>query len=97
MITAIIISTIAGATIGYTIAAMLMIGKRSEPKAPPKEPKKEQTRLFTVGSLVRWRGENCELLLMYEGDDRQTYTNILDTKDIIITDVPIEELEAVEE
>lgn len=93
MITAIIISAIAGATVGYTIAAMLMIGKRSEPKAPPKEP----TRLFTVGSLVKWGGECHEMLLMYEGDDHQTYTNILNRQGIIFTEVPIEELEAVEE
>lgn len=37
MITAIIISTIAGATIGYTIAAVLMIGRRSEPEKTLKE------------------------------------------------------------
>ena len=93
MITAIIISTIAGAIVGYTIAAMLMIGRRSEPKAPPKEP----TRLFTVGNLVKWGGECHEMLLMYEGDDHQTYTNILNRQGIIFTEVPIEELEAVEE
>ena len=93
MITAIIISTIAGATVGYTIAAMLMIGRRSEPKAPPKEP----TRLFTAGCLVKWGGECHEMLLMYEGDDHQTYTNILNRQGIIFTEVPIEELESVEE
>ena len=55
MITAIIISTIAGATIGYTIAAVLMIGRRSESKTPPKEP----TRLFT---------DNQTLALIRNGD-----------------------------
>lgn len=93
MITAIIISAIAGATIGYTIAAVLTIGKRAEPEKPPKEP----TRLFTVGCLVKWGGECHEMLLMYEGDDHQTYTNILNRQGIIFTEVPIEELEAVEE
>ena len=93
MITAIIISAIAGATIGYTIAAALMIGRRSEPEKTLKEP----TRLFTAGCLVKWDGECHEMLLMYEGDDHQTYTNILNRQGIIFTEVPIEELEAVEE
>lgn len=95
MITAIIISTIAGATIGYTIAAVLMMGTRSEPKE--NIPKEEPTRLFTAGCLVKWGGECHEMLLMYEGDDHQTYTNILNRQGIIFTEVPIEELEAVEE
>ena len=53
MITAIIISAIAGATVGYTIAAVLMIGKSAEPKAPPKEP----TRLFTASY---WFWHDCD-------------------------------------
>lgn len=68
MITAIIISTIAGATIGYTIAAVLMIGRRSEPKAPPKEP----TRLFTVGNLVKFNGMQWEIEKLDIGIDNQT-------------------------
>ena len=68
MITAIIISAIAGATVGYTIAAMLMIGKRSEPKAPPKKP----TRLFTVGNLVKFNGMQWEIEELRAGVDNQT-------------------------
>ena len=68
MITAIIISTIAGATIGYTIAAMLMISKRSEPKAPPKEP----TRLFTAGCLVKCDDMQWEIEKLDIGIDNQT-------------------------
>lgn len=68
MLTAIIISAIAGATIGYTIAAMLMIGRHSEPKTPPKEP----TRLFTVGSIVKFNAMQWEIEELRAGVDNQT-------------------------
>ena len=68
MIPAIILSTIAGAIVGYTIAAMLMIGRRSEPKAPPKEP----TRLFTVGSIVKFNAMQWEIEELCAGVDNQT-------------------------
>lgn len=93
MITAIIISAIAGATIGYTIAAVLVIGKRAEPEKPPKEP----TRLFTVGCLVKWHGRCCEIMSMVDYENGQTYVNIVDSKGTIFRDIEIEELEAVEE
>ena len=91
MITAIIISAIAGATIGYTIAAMLMIGRRSEPKAPPKEP----TRLFTVGNLVKFKGMQWEIEELRAGVNNQTLAQIWCGD--ITTWVYIDDLEAVEE
>ena len=68
MITAIIISTIAGATIGYTIAAVLMIGRRAEPEKTLKEP----TRLFTVGNLVKCDDMQWEIEKLDIGIDNQT-------------------------
>lgn len=68
MITAIIISAIAGATIGYTIAAVLMIGRRSEPEKTLKEP----TRLFTVGNLVKFNAMQWEIEELRAGVDNQT-------------------------
>ena len=91
MITAIIISTIAGATIGYTIAAMLMIGRRSEPKTPPKEP----TRLFTVGNLVKFNAMQWEIEKLDIEIDNQTIALIRNGD--ITTWCSIEELEAVGE
>ena len=91
MITAIIISAIAGATIGYTIAAMLMIGKRSEPKAPPKEP----TRLFTVGNLVKFNAMQWEIEELRAGVDNQTLALIRSGD--VTTWCYIDDLEAVEE
>lgn len=91
MITAIIISAIAGATIGYTIAAMLMIGKRSEPKAPPKEP----TRLFTVGSIVKFNAMQWEIVKLDIGIDNQTIALIRNGD--VTTWCYIDDLEAVEE
>ena len=90
MITAIIISAIAGATIGYTIAAMLMIGKRSEPKAPPKEP----TRLFTVGSLVKCDDMQWEIEKLDIGIDNQTLALIRNGD--VTTWCYIDDLEVVE-
>lgn len=91
MLTAIIISTIAGATIGYTIAAMLMIGKRSEPKAPPKEP----TRLFTAGCLVKFNGMQWEIEELRVGVDNQTLALIRNGD--ITTRCYIDDLEVVDE
>lgn len=94
MITAIIISTIAGATVGYTIAAMLMIGKRSEPEKPLKEP----TRLFTVGCLVKWRGVEWEIIRLSVGKyDNRTYARLENELGSVPYSVSIDELEAVEE
>lgn len=91
MITAIIISAIAGATIGYTIAAMLMIGKRSEPKAPPKKP----TRLFTTGCLVKFNAMQWEIEELRAGADNQTLALIRNGD--VTTWCYIDDLEAVEE
>ena len=91
MITAIIISTIAGAIVGYTIAAMLMIGRRSEPKAPPKEP----TRLFTVGSIVKFNAMQWEIEELCAGVDNQTLALIRNGD--VTTWCSIEKLEAVGE
>ena len=91
MITAIIISAIAGATVGYTIAAMLMIGKRSEPKAPPKEP----TRLFTGGNLVKFNAMRWEIEELRTGVDNQTLALIRNGD--VTTWCYIDDLEAVEE
>ena len=91
MITAIIISTIAGATIGYTIAAMLTIGKSAEPKAPPKEP----TRLFTVGNLVKFNAMQWEIEELRAGVDNQTLALIRNGD--VTTWCYIDDLEAVEE
>lgn len=91
MLTAIIISAIAGATIGYTIAAMLMIGKRSEPKAPPKDP----TRLFTVGNLVKFNAMQWEIEELRAGVDNQTLALIRNGD--VTTWCYIDDLEAVEE
>ena len=91
MITAIIISAIAGATIGYTIAAVLMMGRRSESKTPPKEP----TRLFTVGNLVKCDDMQWEIEKLDIGIDNQTIALIRNGD--ITTWCSIEELEAVEE
>lgn len=91
MITAIIISTIAGATIGYTVAAVLMIGRRSEPEKPPKEP----TRLFTAGCLVKCDDMQWEIEKLDIGIDNQTIALIRNGD--ITTWCSIEELEAVEE
>ena len=90
MITAIIISTIAGAIVGYTIAAMLMIGRRSEPKAPPKEP----TRLFTVGSIVKFNAMQWEIEELCAGVDNQTLALIRNGD--VTTWCYIDDLEAVE-
>lgn len=91
MLTAIIISAIAGATVGYTIAAVLMIGKSAEPKAPPKEP----TRLFTVGNLVKFNAMQWEIEELRAGVDNQTIALIRNGD--ITTWCSIEELEVVEE
>ena len=91
MITAIIISTIAGATIGYTIAAMLMIGRRAEPEKTLKEP----TRLFTVGNLVKFNGMQWEIEKLDIGIDNQTIALIRNGD--ITTWCYIDDLEAVEE
>ncbi len=91
MLTAIIISTIAGATIGYTIAAVLMMGKSAEPKTPPKEP----TRLFTAGCLVKCDDMQWEIEKLDIGIDNQTIALIRNGD--ITTWCSIEELEAVEE
>jgi hypothetical protein len=91
MITAIIISAIAGATIGYTIAAMLMIGRRSEPKAPPKEP----TMLLTVGSIVKFNGMQWEIEELRVGVDNQTLALIRNGD--ITTWCYIDDLEVVDE
>ena len=90
MITAIIISAIAGATIGYTIAAVLMIGKRAEPEAPPKEP----TRLFTVENLVKFNGMQWEIEELRAGVDNQTLALIRNGD--VTTWCYIDDLEAVE-
>ena len=90
MITAIIISAIAGATIGYTIAAMLMRGKRSEPKTPPKEP----TGLFTAGNLVKFNGMQWEIEELRAGVDNQTLALIRNGD--VTTWCYIDDLEAVE-
>ena len=90
MITAIIISTIAGATIGYTIAAVLMIGRRSESKTPPKEP----TRLFTVGNLVKVNGMQWEIEELRAGVDNQTLALIRNGD--VTTWCYIDDLEVVE-
>ena len=91
MLTAIIISAIAGATIGYTIAAVLTIGKRAEPKTPPKEP----TRLFTVGCLVKCDDMQWEIEELRAGVDNQTLALIRNGD--VTTWCSIEELEAVED
>lgn len=91
MITAIIISAIAGATVGYTIAAVLTIGKRAEPKAPPKEP----TRLFTVGSIVKFNAMQWEIEELRVGVDNQTLALIRNGD--VTTWCYIDDLEAVEE
>ena len=90
MITAIIISAIAGATVGYTIAAVLTIGRRSEPKAPPKEP----TRLFTVGSIVKFNAMQWEIEELRAGVDNQTLALIRSGD--VTTWCYIDDLEAVE-
>lgn len=91
MITAIIISTIAGATVGYTIAAVLMIGRRSESKTPPKEP----TRLFTVGCLVKFNAMQWEIEELRAGVDNQTQALIRNGD--ITTWCYIDDLEVVDE
>lgn len=96
MITAIIISAIAGATIGYTIAAVLMMGTRSEPKE--NIPKEEPTRLFTVGCLVKWRGVEWEIIRLSVGKyDNRTYARLENELGSVPYSVSIDELEAVEE
>lgn len=96
MITAIIISAIAGATVGYTIAAVLMIGRRSEPKK--NIPKKEPTRLFTVGSVVNWKGAIGEIeSLWVSKKDNQTYARIKNGQRMVTYNALIEELEGVGE
>ena len=91
MITAIIISAIAGATVGYTIAAVLMIGRRAEPEKTLKEP----TRLFTVGNLVKFNAMQWEIEELRAGVDNQTLALIRNGD--VTTWCGIEELEAVEE
>ena len=93
MITAIIISTIAGAIVGYTIAAVLMMGTRSEPKE--NIPKEEPTMLFTVGCLVKCDDMQWEIEKLDIGIDNQTIALIRNGD--ITTWCSIEELEAVEE
>lgn len=93
MITAIIISAIAGATVGYTIAAVLMMGTRSEPKE--NIPKEEPTMLFTVGCLVKCDDMQWEIEKLDIGIDNQTIALIRNGD--ITTWCSIEELEAVEE
>lgn len=93
MITAIIISAIAGATVGYTIAAVLMMGTRSEPKE--NIPKEEPTMLFTVGCLVKCDDMQWEIEKLDIGIDNQTLALIRNGD--VTTWCSIEELEAVEE
>lgn len=91
MLTAIIISAIAGATVGYTIAAVLMIGRRAEPEKPPKEP----TRLFTVGNLVKFNAMQWEIEKLDIGIDNQTIALIRNGD--VTTWCYIDDLEAVGE
>ena len=92
MITAIIISAIAGATVGYTIAAVLMMGTRSEPKE--NIPKEEPTRLFTVGNLVKFNAMQWESEELRAGADNQTLALIRNGD--VTTWCYIDDLEVVE-
>lgn len=93
MITAIIISAIAGATVGYTIAAVLMMGTRSEPKE--NIPKEEPTMLFTVGCLVKFNAMQWEIEELRAGVDNQTQALIRNGD--VTTWCYIDDLEAVGE
>ena len=81
-----------GAALGVMIMALLS-GAR-ERNNPQPENHNEHTKLLTVGSLVKWRGNVYEItgFRTYD-DDNLTYATISDER--WSADVPVEDLEEV--
>lgn len=94
MIAFFIVGAVIGALLGYTTCALLTIAKQSDRHAE-QNPPKEKTKLLTVGSLVRWRGDVYEIEKFEIDEHNQTVAHIGDERFTFW--VPIEELEGVEE
>ena len=97
MIAYFIVGTVVGALLGYTTCALLTITKQSDRQAE-QNPPKEETKLLTVGSLVKWNGDVYEIKFFREDKDKQTLACIFKNANSTVgLTVPIEELEGVEE
>ena len=97
MIAFFIVGTVVGALLGYTTCALLTIAKQSDRHAE-QNPPKEETKLLTVGSLIKWNGDVYEIKFFREGKDKQTLACIFKNANSVVgLTVPIEELEAAEE
>lgn len=81
-----------GAALGVMIMALLSGAK--EKQIPQPQNHGEHTKLLTVGSLVKWRGNVYEItgFRTYD-DDNLTYATISDER--WSADVPVEDLEEV--
>ena len=94
MIAFFIVMPIICVSLGFATCALLTIAKQSDRHAE-QNPQKEKTKLLTVGSLVKWRGDVYEIEKFEVDEHNQTVAHIGD--DRFTYWVPIEELEAVEE
>lgn len=82
-----------GALFGVMIMALLS-GARERNNPQPENPDK-RTKLLTVGSLVKWRGDVYEIIgFRTYDDDNLTYATISDER--WSADVPVEDLEELE-
>lgn len=97
MIAFFIVMPIICVSLGFATCALLTIAKQSDRHAE-QNPPKEKTKLLTVGSLVRWRGDVYEIRFFREDKDKQTLACIFKNANSAVgLTVPIEELEAMEE
>lgn len=94
MIAFLIVGAVIGALLGYTTCALLTIAKQSDRQAE-QNPPKEETKLLTVGSLVKWNGDVYEIEKFEVDEHNQTVAHVSDERFTFW--VPIEELEGVEE
>ena len=100
-----------GALFGFTFAAILIIGRQSDPRGPEdreyslsmedkivaiEDKLTEPTRIFTKGCLVKWGNTVHEIDFIQERNG-QTVARLSAPEGEIGVIVPIEELEAVEE
>ena len=90
------INFIVGVFVGVVFGVVLMalLSGARERNNPQPENHDERTKLLTVGSLVKWRGNVYEItgFRTYD-DDNLTYATISDER--WSADVPVEDLEEV--
>lgn len=87
-----IMGVVIGGALGVTLMCCLFMARDRAEQTEPKEPAK----LFTVGSLVKWRGDTYEIKRLYVDAKNQTIAAIRD-ESFYFEDVPVEELEGVRE